>query len=547
MARYRETRFQGLPVSGGTALGRVCLFNDWRHNDLPEYEIAEDGLSRERERLERAIQLASGHVGRLVDQVTERIGAAQAAIFVAQKMMIEDEVLHAQMFDLIETSRLNAETVVSTSLEAYESALAQVGEDYFRERATDVAEVKRRLLNVLGGLTPSLQCSSGAHCQRGHNRIVVAEELTPTLTMTMDTEHVLGFVTEHGGPASHAAILARALGVPAVSGIPGIHSLMSCGTEVLLDGDNGVLVVCPRESTIDEYPRARHSVAARTEAVEPVPGLRVMANIGRPSEVETAIAMKAEGIGLYRTEFAFLAAGRALTEEEQFDQYSAVLLAMKGRPVTFRLLDIGGDKAGAFLDLPREDNPQLGLRGARLLLARPDLLATQARALARASRYGQVDVLYPMIADLDQFVALRERFIEATTGLDTGSIRHGVMFEVPSACICARDILDEADFGSVGTNDLTQYLFAVDRDNELVANEYDPDRPAFWTLLSSVIRASADANRPLSICGEMAGYPAYAARFMKMGINTVSVSPRLIPEVRRAVANHAPFSSGEFI
>lgn len=529
-------RFEGLSISGGVSVGSVCLFNDWRHSDLPEYVVAGDGIARERERLERAIREASEHFARLVEQVTGRIGAAQAAIFAAQKMMVEDEYLHAEMFGRMEQTGLNAEAIVAASLEAYESVLSQMGPDYLRERSSDIAEVKRRLLNVLGDITPSLECVGGTSCERGRNRIVVAEELTPTLTMSLDSAHVLGFVTEHGGTASHAAILARALGVPAVSGIQGIHNLVPCGTELLIDGDHGVVIAWPREATLDAYPSARHSVVY-VEAAEPIPELRVMANINRPAEVEQVIAMRAEGIGLYRTEFAFIAADRVLSEDEQFEQYAAVVCAMDGLPVTFRLLDVGGDKAGAFLDLPHEENPQLGLRGARLLLAHPELLAAQARALARASRHGAIDILYPMIADLEQFVALRKLFFAATEGLECGVIRHGVMFEVPAACICARAIFAEAEFGSIGTNDLIQYLFAVDRDNELVAGEYNPDRPAFWALVESVVRAAEETGRPLSVCGEMAGDPQYVAPFVRRGLTTLSVSSRLIPEVRHAAAH----------
>ena len=547
MVSYRETRFEGLPISGGVVLSRVCLFNDWRHSRLPQYKVAGEGVARERARLEHAVLVASEHLAKLVGQVTQRVGAAQAAIFIAQKMMLEDEVLHTQMFEQIENSGLNAETVVSTSLDAYEFMLAQVGDDYLRERVTDIAEVRRRLLNVLGNMTPSLQCEDEHHCHRGNNRIIVAEELTPTLTMALDTDHILGFVTEHGGAASHAAILARALGIPAVSGIDGIHNRLSCGIEVLLDGYNGALVVWPKESTLDEYPAVRRPAAAHAEPVGPVPGLSVMANINRHTEVGAAVAMLAEGIGLFRTEFAFFIAGRALTEEEQFEQYAATVHAMNGNPVTFRLLDMGGDKPVDFLNLPRQDNPQLGLRGARLLMARPELLEAQARALARASRYGPIEILYPMIADVEQFVALRDRFKKAAAGIETCSLRHGVMFEIPSACICAREILEEAEFGSVGTNDLTQYLFAVDRDNELVAGDYDTDKPAFWALMSSVVRAAAEARRPLSVCGEIAAYPPHVLRLMDLGVTSVSVSPRLIPDVRRAAASRITSASGEFI
>ncbi len=533
MARFREMRYRGIPISGGAAVGRVCLFNDWRHTNLPQYKVAGDGIARERARLENAIRRAAEHLAGLVDQVTDRVGAAQASIFGAQKMMIEDEILHAQMFERIEQGGMNAESVVAMSFDAYEFMLNQMGADYLRERASDISEVKRRLLNVLNEMAPSLQCGDQAHCQRGRDRIIVAEELTPTLTMLLDADRTLGFVTEHGGVASHAAILARALGIPAVSGIANIHSELACGAEVLVNGDTGEVFLWPSEDTVGLHPAAGHTEPV--EIVSPVPGLAILANINRAEETNAARACHAEGVGLYRTEFECLAEGRILTEDEQFERYSAVIKAMDGKPVTCRLFDIGGDKAAAFLGLPPEDNPQLGLRGGRLLAAYPDLLASQARALARASCSGPVNILYPMIADTGQFVALRTQFLKAIEGVSHGAMAHGVMFEVPSLCLSAREVFEEAEFGSIGTNDLTQYLFAVDRNNELVAGDYPPDHPVLWRLIESMAQAALAARRPLSVCGEIAGEPAHLLRLIELGITTVSMTPRLIPEARRGI------------
>jgi len=263
-----------------------------------------------------------------------------------------------------------------------------------------------------------------------------------------------------------------------------------------------------------------------------------MANISRAHDAPAARTLEAEGVGLYRTEFELLAAGRVLSEDEQFERYVAVVEAMGGSPVFFRLLDLGGDKVAPFLGLPTEENPQLGLRGSRLLLARPELLRDQARALARASAYGPVHVMYPMVADVAQFQALRSAFVEAADGIETDSLQHGVMFEVPSACLQARELLEAGDFGSVGTNDLFQYLFAVDRDNDAVADDYDPDHPVLWAMLEGLARAATAAGRPLSVCGEIAGNGRYMPKLVAAGIDTVSVSTRLIPDVRRA-AQHA--------
>jgi phosphoenolpyruvate-protein phosphotransferase len=385
-----------------------------------------------------------------------------------------------------------------------------------------------------------LQCAGQPHCQKGHVRIVVAEELTPALTLELDAGHTLGFVTERGGKTSHAAILARALGIPAVTGIHGIHEALTCGTEVLINGNTGEVVVWPSAATRQAMQAVQPLPERAPLALPPVAGLQVLANISTAADVAEAQAMLAEGIGLYRTEFEHFAAGRLLTEDEQFAQYAAVLKAMNGRPVTIRLLDIGGDKTAPFFEIPPEPNPYLGFRGGRLLLARPDLLAPQARALARASTFGPLRVLYPMIIDLGQFLELKKRFAEAVRGLDASRVAHGVMFEVPSACLQARELLAVADFASIGSNDLIQYLFAVDRNNERVAYDYSPDRAVFWRLLEDLARAAAAAGKPLSVCGEMAGDPGYCARLIGIGIGTVSVSAKLIPAVRQAALAAPP-------
>jgi phosphoenolpyruvate-protein phosphotransferase len=530
-----EERLQGLPISGGKALGRVCLFNEGRHNNLPLYRVHGEGVPRERERLERAIEIVDGRLAELTDRVRERVGQAEAEIFVAQRVILEDEELRRRVLDGIEAQECNAEAAVASTLDGYEDMLAQIDSDYIKERASDIGELKRRLLDVLRDMNPQLQCAGQDHCQRGRDRIVVAAELTPRLTLDLDAQSTRGFVTERGGTTSHAGILARALGIPAVSGIAGVHGAISCGTPVLIDGDAGDVVLRPSPETLARYPDLERGPRREPLPVAaPVPGFAVLANISLAGEVDDALAVGAEGIGLYRTEYEFMAADRVLDEDEQAARYGRVLAAMKGKPVIIRLLDIGGDKAFPPLGLPAEDNPALGRRGARLLLAHPELLAAQARALVRAAGGAPLCVLYPMIADRPQFEALRARFLEATADLAADAVLHGVMFEVPAACLAARDLLAAADFGCVGTNDLVQYLCAVDRNNELVAGDAHPDRPVFWSLLGGLVEAAEALGRPLCVCGELAGDPAYVPRLRAMGVQSVSVSPRLVPQVRVA-------------
>lgn len=536
-ATHQEMQFKGLAASSGVALARICMLSDHRHKHTPHYEISQEHAAGERERLAAALAEAVAQVEILVARASERLGSAHAGIFRAQQMMLEDPTLREQMFQHLATHSVNAEQAVIASLDVFERALSEVDNQYLQDRVSDVVEMKRRLLGILGDLKPALACHSGG-CLHGRNRIICAEELTSSMTMEMDVDRVVGFLTERGGVGSHAAILARALGIPAVTGVKGIFDALTCGTEVLLDGGRGEVIVWPGNQTKRRYPSAAQ--AARTvDVVPPAAGLAVFANISRDRDVEGARVALAEGIGLYRTEFELIAADRPLTEAEHLERYTHVMKAMDGRPVTFRLLDLGADKAPEFLALEPEQNPFLGLRGSRLLLARPDLLTAQARALAHASRLGPIDVLYPMIVDVQQFLRLRDAFNDAIRGIEIGTIRHGVMFEVPSACLQARELFEHAAFGSIGTNDLAQYLFAVDRGNEAVAADYDPERPVLWQVIATIAAAADAAGRPLSLCGELAGEAQYIERLMQIGIRRVSVSPRRIGAIRRAVHEHA--------
>jgi len=533
----KETRFKGLPLSGGVVFAKVCLFSERRHQDLPVRNVNAREVSKEKERVRKAISFVKGRLGELIASVKGKVGPAEAEIFTAQKMVLEDPALASRISEHIESKNFNAEKSVISSLDYFESQLAQMDNEYIRERASDIGEVKRRLLDALSNLKPSFQCSNESYCQKGKNRVVIAEELTPSLTMELNTESIRGFVTERGGVASHAAILARALKIPAVSGIPNIHDLMFCGTDVLVNGDTGEVILWPSEKTLAQYPKLKSPVAEPLKAVEPITSLRVMANLNLAKKIQEVLEHKAEGIGLYRTEFEFFSAGKILDEEEQYHRYTAVLQMMHGKPVYFRMLDIGGDKNADFLKLPEEKNPYLGFRGSRFLLGHRDLFGAQARALARASRHGRVYVMYPMVIDLNQFLKLKKAFDEETADILTGEIKHGMMFEVPSACLDAEELFKYADFGSIGTNDLIQYLFAVDRDNEAVAYDHHPNRKVFWSLIHHVVSAAKKHRKPLSVCGELAGNPNYARQLMREGIHTVSVAPRMISSLRVAIKN----------
>lgn len=525
---HQETILKGVAVSEGAAHGRAFVLDADDGGAIPVYRVQGARIKEEQERLRDATISAANQLERIKELATEKVGPAQANIFLAQQLMVQDPQLLQQMFEVIATEGLNAEAALDRTLDGYESLLAQVDDAYLSERASDIGEVRRRVLSALSPAQGTVRETKLQELfESDEPVIIVARELTPGETVGLDRDRVLAFVTERGGQASHAAILARALGIPAVTGIPGIHLQVNPGQELLVNGNAGEVILWPAASTISMNPVRRRQRGPQA-VFPPVEGLQVYANISHASEVDEAVRQQAEGIGLYRTELEFFLQDRLLSEEDQYERYARVVEAMREKPVYIRLLDFGADKHPHFLRLPKEENPCLGYRGARLLQNETTLFRTQARALARASAHGPVSVMYPMIVDVAQFVTLREMFRVHVEDIQCGELQHGVMFEVPSACLEADLLFSLADFASIGSNDLIQYLFAVDRNNERVAYDYTPDRPVFWSLLGSIATAAREAGKPLSLCGEIGSKPEFLPRLMHMGITTVSVSSNLI-------------------
>ena len=509
------------------------MFNENRHSQLSFFKIKKSGLLEEVARLDKAIEQAASRLDSITERVRDEIGPAEAEIFIAQKMIMQDNLLRERAHKLINEELLNSELAVTRVLDDYEARLQQMDDQYIRERASDFGEVKRRILDVLVNTTPNLQCDQ-PHCQKGRNRVVVAAELTPSLTVEVSARHTLGFVTERGGQSSHAAILARSMGVPAVSGIEGILDKVACGEEILVNGYTGEVVLNPSENTVLEM-RGKYADGVRKPAaVPPVDGVSVRANVSTFEEVADAVEMAAEGIGLYRTEIDVITARVDFDEEALYKAYRHVAGSLS--PVYFRIFDIGSDKPLPSLGLAGEDNPALGLRGTRLLFARPETFRPQVRALARLSQEFVVHVMYPMIVDCGQFVEARRIFGQLAEGIDIGTIMHGAMFEVPSACLAARRLYSEIDFGSIGTNDLIQYLYAIDRNNNAVAADFKPEREELWELLTLVVKAAEESGKPLSVCGELAGNPLYLQRMLSIGLRDFSVNARVVPVIRQAVA-----------
>ena len=537
-----EQRMQGIPISDGVACGPARLIFRDSGEYVVRYSIAKQDVPVEKERLQRALTLAAKEMDNVIASVEQRIGRVHANIFQAQKMIILDEALFEEAAARIKKDLINAEAACVEVLDSFEARLIELDDDYLKDRASDIGEVRRRILDMLRRERGEKETAPTEEAEPSDTPcIVVAEELLPGEAVSFNAMNTAGFLTERGGSASHVAILARGMGIPAISGVPGLLQRIKPGDRLLLNGTTGEFIINPSRPTLNLYPALGRTGGVRLQTAPPVTGFQVFANINTAADVELALRMDAEGIGLYRTEFEFIIADRILSEDEQYERYAQVVKRMEGRPVYIRLADLGGDKAARFLNLPHEENPVLGFRGARLLLGQPDLLASQARAIARASQHGPVHVIYPMVVDEQQFLKLRTVFLSSLADLPADKIKHGVMFEVPAACICAKNLLKVADFGSIGSNDLVQYLFAVDRDNGLVSEEYNPDRPAFWNTISHVAAAANELERPLSLCGEMGGQPQYLPQLIARGIRCVSVSARLIGLARITARRAAHF------
>ncbi len=529
-----EVRWTGTPVAPGVTVGRVCLYC---HATATVESTEATDVAREESRLDGTLAWMSARLSTMADAAEDRLDADLADIFRAQRVFLEDPNLRRRILRIIETRGVGAEGAVERQLGAYEAQLKAVETEYLRQRAADIAELRHGLISHLRSVAPFCKCgdmencSPGA-CPLGNDHIVVTSELTSHLVLEAGC-NTRGFVVERGGALSHAAILARALGLPVVAGIEHPTERVPCDARILVDGTAGEVILNPAEETV-AHRRGRRRPTPQASA--PVPGLRVLANIDHPDDVADAVAARAEGIGVYRTETDVLARRRLLTEQEQQERYTAAVSAMGGKPVHVRMLDLGSDKTAEWLQLPPEENPALGCRGSRLLLARDDLFAPQARALAHASRSGPVHVIYPMVGEVDEFLELQARFRAAVAGVETGTIRHGVMFEVPAACLQAREFFRVMDFGCIGSNDLIQYLLAVDRHSGCCDSERIFDHPALWRLLRWMAEAADEAGKPLAACGELAGNPRYTRKLVESGIRMVSVAPRRIAAIRRAYA-----------
>jgi phosphotransferase system enzyme I (PtsI) len=536
---------KGVSVAPGIAIAPVVHFRAGL-DFVPTRSVLTADLPREEARYQEAVKTAIARVTRLRDEIAVRLSPKDAAIFEAHIAILKDPGLHEEVLALVRRDRLNPEVALQRVVARYAQMFATINEAVLRERAADVRDVGRQILAAL--MEEERHALTG-----GSNYIFAAEEFLPGDAVLLDRARIKGIVTEAGGKYSHGAILARSFGIPCVVGIHGLMLLAPSGTTVILDGERGTLHVAPEDQDVVRS-RTRieelQQLEQRLSAVRALPartrdGLEVQlyANVDGVRDLERVLHGFA-GVGLFRTEFVFMERREFPSEEEQYRIYAEALRKANGLPVVFRTLDIGGDKPLAYFQMPQERNPVLGWRGIRLTFEWPDLLYTQLRAILRASVAGNARVMLPMVATIEEVRRGREVIEQLKADLRgrgllfDPKLPFGVMIEVPSAVMLLPEILREVDFVSVGTNDLVQYLLAVDRDNQRVASMYDPYHPAVFRVLEQIARRCIEAGKPVSICGEIAGDHAMTPALIGLGFTQLSMAPVFLSRVKLVVTEN---------
>lgn len=532
-----EVRLKGIAAAPGVARGPAYPL--MRGMAIVSCEKVTDAEAEIR-RLEAALAATRIEIAELRDDIARKLNESEASIFDAHLLVLEDVALIDDVSKEVRRSGFNVEFCFQEVAQRYIEIFEKMDDDFLRERASDIRDVTSRVLDQLLGTQPERMG------QAAQAHVVAARDLTPSDTAGLHDGGVLAFVTEAGGRTSHSAIMARALDVPAVVGVKGLMEAVQDGDTILVDGESGVVILNPSPGTLESYRDKEQAIRTRRDRVLREVALpdvtadgatfSLLANIGDPGEMEDALGYAARGVGLYRTENLYLRLDSWPSEQVQYEEYADVVRQAKGRPVTFRTLDLGGDKRLG--DLADEANPFMGYRAVRLCLERPDVFRPQLRALIRAATHGPVQVMFPMISGVEELRRAKAVFRQAEVELASegvramAPIRLGAMIEIPSAALVATELAVEADFFSVGTNDLVQYLLAVDRGNQRVASLYDPCHPAVVRTLQLIFEAAARQGIPVAVCGELGGDPLWAPLLLGLGVHELSMTPAALAEVR---------------
>ena len=540
----QEFTLQGIGVSPGVAVGAAFLLTT-EDDRVVERAITDDEVPREIARFEEALIATRRQIHDIQRQVAEAIGQENASIFDAHLLVVDDRAIVEEVFRGLRKDKKNVETVLRDVSERYARALMRVEDDYLRERAADVRDVTRRVLRNLSGGSTSTLAKMDKPC------ILITNDLAPSDTATLRRDKIIGFATDLGSPTSHTAIMARALGIPAIVGLHDVSVRVSSGDQILIDGNKGTLIVHPTKEQLTRYGEVEETrktirsglESLRNEPAETRDGYRVLlsANIELPADVDAVLANGANGVGLFRTEYLYLSRKSLPTEEDQAAAYEEIARRLYPQPAIIRTLDLGGDKFLSHVKTPPELNPFMGWRAIRFCLAQPEIFKTQLRAILRASRHENVKIMYPMISNVEEVLRanamldeckeeLREKGVPFNDDLEVG-----VMIEVPSAALTANLLAPHVKFFSLGTNDLVQYTLAVDRVNERIAYLYEPTHPAILRLIKNTIDVGHESSIWTGVCGEMGGNPLMVPLLIGLGVDELSVSPGLVPLVKDVI------------
>lgn len=529
---------RGKCVYGGIAIGQLFIFDKGDH---PVKRQKTEDAATEIHRFESAKELAKQQLSDLYEKALKEVGEVNAAIFEVHKMMLDDLDYVESITNMIQSQNVNAEFAVATTGDNFSEMFAAMDDDYMRARAADIKDISNRVISILSGHSTGVLTSD-------EPIILLADDLAPSETVQLDKSKVLSFVTRHGSSNSHTAILARTMNIPALIGVDFPEEIN--GKTGIVDGNEGKLIIDPSKSVLEEYRAKKETEDEKKRLLLELKGketvtldgkrLNLYANIGTPSDVANVLANDAGGIGLFRSEFLYLESKDYPSEEEQFHAYRTVSENMAGKKVIIRTLDIGADKQVDYFNLSHEENPAMGYRAIRICLDRRDIFKTQLRAIYRASYYGNISIMFPMIISVDEVKEIKAIIGEVKAELSDARIPFqdveiGIMIETPAAVMISDELGKEVDFFSIGTNDLTQYTLAIDRQNPKLDSIYDSHHPAILKMLQIVVENGHKNGCWVGICGELAADLSLTKTFLKMGFDELSVSPSMVLPVREQI------------